>query len=156
MNCLTKVTRESLALDKISFQDPSKPRGPKLLSFRESLNEFALVKPSDDFLIRERKYLEQRRAKILESLKTEIDRIKTINTDELNHKDISGRQQFARGKLGKGLQRHYKKVLGGLDLPAEECLSLFIESQLNWLKEQQENLSNAIFGNKKQRAPSDV
>lgn len=56
------------------------------------MNEFALVKPSDDFLIRERKYLEQRRAKILESLKTEIDRIKTINTDELNHKDISGRQ----------------------------------------------------------------
>ena len=136
LNCFVKVTSDALALDKISFTDPSKPRGPKLLSFRESLNEFALVKPSDDFLIRERKYLEHRRAKILESLKTEIDKIATVTTEELSSRDLSGKQQFSKGKLGKSLQRHYKKVIPGFDLSAEECLSVFIDSQLTWLKEQ--------------------
>jgi hypothetical protein len=50
-----------------------------------------LVKVSDDFLIRERKYLEHRRAKILDNLKTEIDRISTVNTEDLSLKERSGK-----------------------------------------------------------------
>ena len=50
-----------------------------------------MVRPSDDFLIRERKYLEHRRAKILDSLKTEIDRISTVTTEEISNKDVSGK-----------------------------------------------------------------
>lgn len=39
------------------------------------MDEFSLIKPSDDFLIKELKYLDRRRATIIENLKTEIDRI---------------------------------------------------------------------------------
>jgi hypothetical protein len=60
-----------------------------MLSFRESLNEFALIKVSDEFLIRERKYLEHRRAKILDNLKTEIDRITTIKTEIIRLSTLS-------------------------------------------------------------------
>jgi hypothetical protein len=58
----------------------------------EAILEFALVKPSDELLLRERKYLEHRRAMIVVNLKQEIDRISSVDSEELNKPGFDKKQ----------------------------------------------------------------
>lgn len=107
----------------------------------ETLVEFALVKPSDDLLLRERKYLEQRRALIVVNLKAEIDRIANIDPDVINKSGADKKKLFTSGEC-KNLNSHYKQVfkeqpeiIQKIQQMPVQLLKYYIQTQLEWLLE---------------------
>lgn len=99
--------------------------------------------------MRERKYIDHRRATIAVNLKSEIDRISTVDPENIQTID---KKQF-RQKQGKNLIQHYKKVFKDLknivdtiEVDPKVLLGCYIICQKNWLEDQLQILTSKIPG----------
>ena len=83
---LELITEQALNFDsKLPCQEDRSFFAPeqKIPSLLEALEDFAQFKPSDALLLKESNYLLNRKCVVLTNLKKEIDRIESINPDNL-------------------------------------------------------------------------
>ena len=167
---LKRIVRESLALDKISCSAEGtllRP-GKTVPSLHETILEFALVRPSDELLLRDQNYLKSRQAVVLFNLKNEIDRIASIKPEMIENLQIDPntnvppevinklkaerKKNFTTGQ-GKQMLQHYKQVFNEqpdtrkmFQQRPETLLEAFIFAQRLWLEDQFKSTSVLVFG----------